>query len=42
MPVIATLRFLAHPLQERRVARRARISRVFVREGRMQTKLLGY
>ena len=34
--------FLAHPLQERRVTRAARVSRVFVREGKMQKKLLGY
>lgn len=42
LPIVAAVRFLAHPLQERRVSRRARVSRVFVREGRMQNKLLGY
>lgn len=42
LPLCAAVRFLAHPLQERRVARSAQVSHDFVRQGRMQTKLRGY
>lgn len=42
LPLLATARFLAHRLQERRIARLAKVSRVFVDEGRMQKKLTGY
>ena len=42
LATVATVRFLAHSLQERRIARRASVARNFVREGKMQIKLLGY
>lgn len=42
IPLLGAVNFLVHPLQERRVTRAAAVSRVFVRDGRMQSKLLGY
>jgi nitrite reductase/ring-hydroxylating ferredoxin subunit len=42
LPLLATLRFLAHPVRERRILRRAKMARTFVQEGRMHTKLIGY
>lgn len=42
LPLLSSVNFLAQPLYERGVTRAAKVSRVFVREGRMQTKLLGY
>lgn len=42
LALVATARFLDHPIAERRIARRTRFARTFVREGRMHDKLLGY
>jgi hypothetical protein len=40
--LIATARFLAHPLQERRIARSTLTARQFVVDGKRQHALLGY
>lgn len=42
LPALAAARFLAHPLRERRVARRALVARDFVQAGRSPIRLLGY
>ncbi|MEM9489040.1 MAG: hypothetical protein AAGC55_07845, partial [Myxococcota bacterium] len=42
LPLLATVRFLVSPLQERRITRRAKVARTFIRAGQMQTKRLGY
>lgn len=42
LPALAAVRFVAHPLRERRVARQARVARDFVTTGRRQDTLLGY
>jgi nitrite reductase/ring-hydroxylating ferredoxin subunit len=42
LPLVAAARFLAHPLRERRVARRALVARDFVQAGRSPIRLLGY
>ncbi|HWN66034.1 MAG TPA: Rieske (2Fe-2S) protein, partial [Haliangium sp.] len=42
LPALAAARFVAHPLRERRVARRALIARDFVQAGRSPIRLLGY
>ena len=42
LPALAATRFLAHPLRERRVARRALVARDFVQAGRSPIRLLGY
>jgi nitrite reductase/ring-hydroxylating ferredoxin subunit len=42
LPALAAVRFLAHPLRERRVARRALVARDFVQAGRSPIRLLGY
>lgn len=42
LPALAAARFLAHPLRERRVARRALVARDFVQAGRPPIRLLGY
>jgi nitrite reductase/ring-hydroxylating ferredoxin subunit len=42
LPALAAARFVAHPLRERRVARRAIVARDFVQEGRSPIRLLGY
>lgn len=42
LPALAAARFVAHPLRERRVARRAMVARDFVQEGRSPIRLLGY
>lgn len=42
LPALAAARFLAHPLRERRIARRARVAHDFVRAGRSPIRLLGY
>lgn len=42
LPALAAARFVAHPLRERRVARRARVARDFVQHGRSPIRPLGY
>ncbi len=42
LPILGTVRYLAHRVQERRVWHRARVASSFVQEHKMQTKLLGY
>jgi hypothetical protein len=42
LPRIATARFLAGPHRQRRISRRARVSRRFVSTGKLQERLLGY
>ncbi len=42
LPLAATARFTAHRFNERRIARRAKHARTFVRDGHLHEKLLGY
>ncbi len=42
LPTAAAARFIASPLRERRIARRAQIAREFVVNGQQQASLLGY
>lgn len=42
LPALAAARFVAHPLRERRVARRALVALDFVQAGRSPIRLLGY
>ncbi len=42
LPLTATVRFLCHPLKERRLVQGARVARDFVRAGKMRGNLLGY
>ncbi|GAB4557230.1 MAG: hypothetical protein Tsb0020_01180 [Haliangiales bacterium] len=42
LPLLATIRFVAHPLRERRVARQALVAEDFVSRGATQTRLRGY
>lgn len=42
LPLVATERFLAHPIRERRIARTATNARTFVTTGKRDRRLLGY